>query len=91
MLRLHADRYFIHIIYTFFLFWASIWLSLKIEKTLTRLEDNRKELADVEIFHTQKTVELEKFSRISTVQRMLEESGSKLAMPAKPADRIMKK
>ena len=42
LLRLHVSRYFIHIIYTFFLFWVSIWLSLRIEKTLTRVEDNRK-------------------------------------------------
>lgn len=88
LLRIQANRYFIHIIYTFFLFWVSIWLSLKIEKTLTRLEDNRKALADVEIYHAQKTVELAGLSRMSKVQRMLEESGSKLAMPAKPADSI---
>ena len=53
LLRLRISRYFIHIIYTFFLFWVSIWLSLKIEKTLTRVEDNRKALADVEIYHAQ--------------------------------------
>lgn len=88
LLRLHVSRYFIHIIYTFFLFWASIWLSLKIEKTLTKVEDNRKILSDVEIYHAQKTVELAGLSRMSTVQRMLEESGSELEMPAKPAGRI---
>ena len=88
LLRTHANRYFIHIIYTFFLFWVSIWLSLKIEKTLTRLEDNRKTLADTEIYHAQKTVELAGLSKMSRVQKMLEDSGSKLTMPAKPADRI---
>ncbi len=88
LLRLHVSRYFIHIIYTFFLFWVSIWLSLKIEKTLTRVEDNRKALADIEIYHAQKTVELAGLSKMSTVQTMLEESGSKLTMPEKPADRL---
>ena len=82
LLRLHVSRYFIHIIYTFFLFWVSIWLSLRIEKTLTRVEDNRKVLADMEIYHAQKTVELAGLSRMSKVQAMLEESGSKLTMPA---------
>ena len=88
LLRLHVSKYFVHIIYTFFLFWVSIWLSIKIEKTLTRVEDNRKALADVEIYHAQKTVELTGLSRMSEIQRMLEKTGSKLAMPTKPADRI---
>ena len=80
LLRLHVSRYFIHIIYTFFLFW--------VEKTLTRVEDNRKVLADMEIYHAQKTVELAGLSRMSKIQAMLEESGSKLTMPEKPADRL---
>ena len=88
LLRLHVSRYFIHIIYTFFLFWVSIWLSLKIEKTLTRVEENRKVLEDVEIYHAQKTVELAGLSRMSKVQKMLEDSGSRLTMPDKPADKI---
>lgn len=88
LLRLNVSKYFIHIIYTFFLFWVSIWLSLKIEKTLTVVEDNRKTLSDIEIHHTQKTVELAGYSRLSTVQEMLKDSGSKLEMPVKPTDRI---
>ena len=28
LMRLGFNKYFIHIIYTFFLFWVSIWLSL---------------------------------------------------------------
>ncbi len=88
LMRLQISRYFIHIIYTFFLFWMSIWLSLNIEKTLTKVGDNRKALEDVEIYHAQKTIELAGLSRISRVRRMLEESGSKLTMPAKPADRL---
>ncbi len=88
LMRLQVSRYFIHIIYTFFLFWMSIWLSLNIEKTLTKVEDNRKALADVEIYHAQKTIELAGLSRMSRIQRMLEASGSRLAMPEKPADRL---
>lgn len=88
MLRFHVNRYFIHIIYTFFLFWVSIWLSLKIEKTLTKVEDNRKTLEDMEIYHAQKTVELVRLGRMSVVQEMLEEKGSDVAVPEKPAERI---
>ena len=88
LLRFRIGKYFIHIIYTFFLFWVSIWLSLKIEKTLTRVEDNRKELEDVEIAHAHKTVELVSLGRMSKVQEMLEQKGSAVTMPEKPATRI---
>lgn len=88
LLRLHINKYFIHIIYTFFLFWVSIWLSLKIEKTLTRVEDRRQVLQDVEIYHAQKTVELAGMGRMSKIEEMLRESGSNLTVPAKPADKI---
>ncbi len=90
LLKLNAARYFIHIIYTFFLFWVSIWLSLKIEKTLTKVEDNRKVLSDIEIYHAQKTVELAGYSRLNTVQDMLKDAGSNLVIPSKPADRLKK-
>ena len=88
LLRLQVSKYFIHIIFTFFLFWVSIWLSLKIEKTMTRVEDNRKVLQDMEIYHAQKTVELVSLGRMSKIEDMLREKGSTLAMPQKPADRI---
>lgn len=88
LLRINVSKYFIHIIYTFFLFWISIFLSLKIEKTMTRVEENRKVLEDMEIYHAQKTVELVKMGRISTIEQMLQDNGSEVAMPLKPAERI---
>ena len=88
LLRLHVNKYFIHIIYTFFLFWVSIWLSLKIEKTLTRVEENRKALQDIEIYHAQKTVELAGMGRMSKIEDMLRDKGSELSIPNKTADRI---
>ena len=88
LLRLHVSKYFIHIIYTFFLFWVSIWLSLKIEKTLTKVEENRKVLQDTEIYHAQKTVELASMGRMSKIEDMLREKGSALTIPQKPADKI---
>lgn len=90
LLKLNATRYFIHILYTFFIFWISIWLSLKIEKTLTKVEDNRRILSDIEIYRAQKTVELAGYSRLRTVQDMLKDAGSNLDVHTKPADRIKK-
>jgi hypothetical protein len=90
LLRLNISKYFIHIIYTFLLFWVSIYLSLKIEKTMTRVETGRKALEDIEIAHTQKTIELVSMGRMSKVQDMLRAQGSTLDIPEEPAARIKK-
>ena len=91
LMKLRVDRLFLHILYTFFLIFMSIYLSLKIEKTLIRLESNRNELNNIEIHHAQKTVELGRMGRMTTIERMLEEKGSAVAMPKKPAERIRNK
>ena len=76
MNNMNLDRYFIHIIWTFFLFFLSIWLSLRVEKTLTRVEAGKKELAGL--------------NRMTTVRDLLEEKGSKVGLPVKPAAHIRK-
>ena len=90
LMRLKFDRYFIHIIYLFFLAVVCIWMKLRIEQTMVRLEDTKQMLEDYRIYHAQKTCELVKLDRLSTVQDMLEKSGSVLTIPDKPADRIKK-
>ena len=91
LMRLGFNKYFIHIIYTFFLFWVSIWLSLQIEKTLTKVEENQKRLEDMEIYHAQKVVELVGLNRLTTVRNLLHEKGSQVDIPQQPAVTIKKK
>ena len=88
LITLKIERYSVHIIYTFFLFWVSIYLGMKIEKTMTRVEENRRRLEDIEIFRAHKQVELTRLQRMSTVQEMLEAKGSSVGIPEKPAERI---
>lgn len=88
LIRLRFDRYFLHIIYLFFLAVMSIWIKLEIEKTMARMEDNKKVLEDCKIYHAQKTCELVSLDRVSTVQDLLEKTGSDLTVPDRPADRI---
>ena len=38
--RLHMQNYFMHILYTFFLFGMLIWISLMIDTTLNKVEKN---------------------------------------------------
>jgi len=90
LMRVHVNRYFIHIIYTFFLFWMSIWLSMRIEDTFTKVEDNKRILNNLEIYHAQKTVELVSLNRLTTIQKLLEQDSSKVTIPEKPAILIKK-
>ena len=91
LLRLQVSKYFIHIIFTFFLFWVSIWLSMKIDATLTRVEQNKRVLGDLEIYHAEKTEELVRLNRFSTVQHKLEQMGSEVNLPERPATVLKKK
>lgn len=88
LLRLRFDRWFLHIIYFFVLCALNIWVTLEIEQTMLNEEKNKARLEELKIYHAQKTCELVSLDRVSTVQDLLEKTGSDLTVPDKPADRI---
>ena len=88
LLRLRFDRWFLHIIYFFVLCTLNIWITLEIEQTMLNEERNKERLEDLKIYHAQKTCELVSLDRLSTVEELLEKSGSRLTVPEKPADRL---
>ena len=90
LLRLNVGRYFIHIVYTFFLFAMIIWISLMIESTMNKVERNKAILHELEIVNTQKTFEVVSISKRSSVNEMLQRMGSKVTEPQNPAT-ILKK
>lgn len=85
LLRLNIGRYFVHIVYTFFLFAMAIWLSLRIETSMAKVEKNKHELKELEIIHSQKTFDAVRLSRRSEVAAMLKEIGSEVNEAEKPA------
>lgn len=88
LLRMRVDKLFPYILYTFILAWFSIWLSYKIEKTLYVVEVNKEKLENLKIDNANKTCEIVSLTRISTIEQMLEETGSKVNTPEKPAYKI---
>lgn len=88
LLRMRVDKLFPYILYTFALAWLSIWLSYKAEKTMYRVEVNKAIIENLKIDNANKTCEIVSLSRISTVEKMLEDAGSEVRAPEKPADRI---
>lgn len=90
LFRLKVDKFFIHILYTFLLLWLTILLDIRVEKTMAQVEKNKATLSEMKIYHAHKTVQMVSLNRISTVQEMLEEKGSAVTLPQKPATRIEK-
>ena len=90
LLRLNIGRYFIHIVYTFFLFGMLIWFSLAIDSTLVKVEKNQAAIKELEIEHSNLEFELRTLNRRAAMEDVLEQSGSKVSEPEKPAT-ILKK
>jgi hypothetical protein len=88
LIKMQVHRLFPYILYMFFIAWVSIWLSYKVEKTMYKVEANKKIIENLKIDNANKTCEIVSLTRISTVESMLEEAGSKVKAPEKPADRI---
>ena len=88
LIKMQVHRLFPYILYMFFIAWVSICLSYKVEKTMYKVEANKKIIENLKIDNANKTCEIVSLTRISTVESMLEESGSKVKAPEKPADRI---
>lgn len=90
LLRLNVGRYFVHIVYTFFLFAMVIWISLMIDNTLSKVENNNKTIQELEIIHSQKTYEIVSLSRRSSVNELLQQMGSDVMEPQQPAVQLSK-
>lgn len=88
LLSLDVGRYFVHVMYTFLLFGVIIWISLMTENTMARVESNKKVLEELEIENVQLTFEAAKAERRTTVEARLEELGSEVTEPEKPAVRL---
>lgn len=85
LLRLNVGKYFIHIIYTFFLFGMVIWTSLAIETTMAKVERNKAVLKELEIANAQKYYDLAKASGRYDVEQRLKSMGSEVGEARKPA------
>lgn len=86
LIRMKVHRLFPYILYAFILGWVSIWFSYKTEQAMLKVEKNKEILETLKIHHAEKTCEIVRLDRISTIEKMLETAGSPLSTPEKPAD-----
>lgn len=85
LLRIRADKYYMHIMYLFLLMWMTILLSLQVDKTLSRVGDNKVALERLRIHHAEKEAALVKLHSASAAETRLRELGSEARLPQEPA------
>jgi len=83
--RLDIGKYFIHVLYTFFLLTLLIFFNLMVETSLNKVEKNKATLHELEIQLSDKTFEVASMSRRTAVESMLKSMGSELGEPEQPA------
>ena len=91
LLKVGADKFYVHIMYLFVLMWLSILLSLKVDKTLSRVGDNKTAIEELRIYHAQKEAQLVKLHSASAAEKRLRELGSPVSIPKEPAVIVKKK
>ena len=89
LILLGVDRLLPYILVLFALGWVNIFMNYWIEQVLAEVEKNKVTLENYRIYHAQKTYQFVKMGRISTVEDMLEQKGSELSAPEKPAETII--
>ena len=91
LLRIRADKYYMHIMYLFLLMWVTILLSLQVDKTLTKAGDNQVAIDQLRIHYAEKEAALVKLHSASAAEARLKELGVDLSLPQEPATIIKKK
>ena len=84
LLRIRADKYYLHILYLFLLMWLTILLSLRVDRTLALAGRNKEEIEELRIRHSEKEAELVRLESASATEARLKKMGSKVAMPTEP-------
>lgn len=88
LIRMRVDKLFPYILYLFILGWISIWMSLKAESAMHKVETNKATIENLKIEHVGKTYEMVRLTRISTIEEKLKQAGSQVQAPEKPATTI---
>ena len=90
ILRLRVEKYISQIIYTFILIGTVIWLSIVIDNSLVRVENNGKAISELEKEYSEICFEKAASESRTAVSERLRRMGSKLAEPEKAATIVLK-
>ena len=76
--KLKVEKYLPHIAYTFFLFAMAILFSMLVDMTMAKEEQNKEVIKELEVEYVEKSYELVKLDRRTTVDQILGKEGSKV-------------
>lgn len=85
LMRLRIDRYFVHIVYVFFLMAMLILVSLGVENSQGKVEENKKAIKELQIIWSDRTFEAAGRSSRMAVAKRLREMGSSVGEPDQSA------
>ncbi|MBQ7268368.1 MAG: hypothetical protein IJS62_00750 [Bacteroidales bacterium] len=88
LLRLRAERFLAHILYTFLLFGGIIWISLLIDTSMNRMEKQYARISELRLEQSLLRIDLTRAESRSAVARRLEELGSPLREPEQNATEV---
>ena len=91
LLRIRADKYYMHIMYLFLLMWVTILLSLQVDKTLAKVGDNQAAIDQLRIHYAEREAALVKLHSASAAEARLKQLGVDLSLPQEPATVIKSK
>ncbi len=85
LLKLNVGKYMVHIIFCFFVFSIAIWLSMMVDLSLHKVEENYETIDDLQMINAQYRFELEELHRRGEIEKRLARMGSELHDARKPA------
>lgn len=88
LILMRVDRALPYILFLFVLGWVNIFLNYSIEQTMAKVEKNKKILEHYKNIYADKTYEFVTAGKISNIKKMLEDNGSEVTAPTKPAETI---
>ena len=84
LMSMKADKYFVHIIYTFFLILGCLLLGYRIEQTFVKAERNKATIDELKIRNAELIYTVEQQHRMTKLLDELNEEGSDVSLPTEP-------
>lgn len=84
LMSMKADKYFVHIIYTFFLILGCLLLGYRIEQTFVKAERNKATIDELKIRNAELIYKVEQQHRMTKLLDELHAEGSDVSLPTEP-------
>ena len=91
ILRMHLNRHFMKILYCIFMCAVTIWVSLMIDSSLAKVKKNNDILKEQQYEIAIKSFDLSQIDCMTELEKNLQDMGSPVKRPEKPAIMLVRK